>query len=309
MIERYEKTFLALGTMNTIWACGRNSSKAVTAAAEKVLDIHSRMSAYEEESNVARINSSAGRTPQIISPDTFGLLRKALLFSELSSGAFDITVRPLVQLWGIGKKQDFIPSPEEISQALRLVNFRDLLLDEENCTAFLRKPGMAIDLGGIAKGYAADEVRRILLEHGIGSALVNLGGNIVTVGLRDGVSPWQIGIQNPLSPRGGNIGTMEVRDRTVVTSGSYERFFVKDGIRYHHILDPRTGYPAGSGLLSVTAVCGSSTEADALTTALFVSGTASAVQLLESFDAQAVFVAETGDIFLTEGLTKTFIRS
>jgi len=241
--------------MNTIWACGRNSIKAVTAAADRVLKIHSRMSVYEEGSDVARINSYAGRSPQSIPPDTFSLLRRALHFSELSDGAFDITVRPLTQLWGIGKKKDFIPSAEEISQALKLVSCRDLLLDDKNCTAFLRKPGMAIDLGGIAKGYAADEVRRILLEHGIGSAMVNLGGNIVTVGLREDGLPWQVGIQNPLSPRGGYMGTIETEDKAVVTSGSNERFFVKDGVRYHHILDPRTGYPAESGLLSVTAVC------------------------------------------------------
>lgn len=309
MKKRYEKTFLALGTINTIWACGRNSEKAVSSAAGRVLEIHSRMSVYEKTSDVARVNASAGLSPQVIHSDTFGLLRRALQFSELSEGAFDITVRPLTQLWGIGKKGDFIPSQGEVSDALELVGYRDLLLDEAERTAFLSKPGMSIDLGGIAKGYAADEVMRILLEHGIKSALVNLGGNIATFGQREDGEHWQIGIQNPLSARGGYIGTIESVDRTVVTSGSNERFFMKDGVRYHHILDPRTGYPSVSGLLSVTAVCGSSTDADALTTALFVSGTQKAMQLLGNFDAQAVFVTTSGDLFLTEGLANTFKRS
>lgn len=295
--------------MNTIWACGSNSRRAVSAAADRIMDIHSRMSAYEEESDVALINSSAGLSPQEIHPDTYALLERSLRFSELTDGAFDVTVRPLTSLWGIGKNKDYIPDENEVAAALKLVGYRDLLLDKGRCTAFLRKPGMSVDLGGIAKGYAADEVRRILLEHGIGSALVNLGGNIVTVGLREEGLPWQVGIQNPMSPRGGYIGTIEAEDKAVVTSGSNERFFVKDGVRYHHILNPRTGYPAESGLLSVTAVCGSSTDADALTTALFVSGTASAMQLLGSFGAQAVFVTEGGDIFLTEGLANSFIRS
>ncbi len=295
--------------MNTIWACGNNSRRAVSAAADRIMDIHSRMSAYEEESDVALINSSAGLSPQEIHPDTYALLERSLRFSELTDGAFDVTVRPLTSLWGIGKNKDYIPDENEVAAALKLVGYRDLLLDKGRCTAFLRKPGMSVDLGGIAKGYAADEVRRILLEHGIGSALVNLGGNIVTVGLREEGLPWQVGIQNPMSPRGGYIGTIEAEDKAVVTSGSNERFFVKDGVRYHHILNPRTGYPAESGLLSVTAVCCSSTDADALTTALFVSGTASAMQLLGSFGAQAVFVTEGGDIFLTEGLANSFIRS
>lgn len=295
--------------MNTIWACGSNSRKAVSAAADRVMDIHSRMSAYEEESDVALINSSAGLSPQEIHPDTYALLERSLRFSELTDGAFDVTVRPLTSLWGIGKKKDYIPDKNEVAAALKLVGYRDLLLDKGRCTAFLRKPGMSVDLGGIAKGYAADEASRILREHGIESALVNLGGNIAAVGLREDGQPWQIGIQNPLSARGGSLGTLEARDKTVVTSGSNERFFVKAGVRYHHILDPRTGYPAGSGLLSVTAVCGCSADADALTTALFVSGTAGAMKLLGSSDAQAVFVTESGDIFLTEGLRNTFKRS
>ncbi|MBP1745349.1 MAG: ApbE family lipoprotein, partial [Firmicutes bacterium] len=164
-------------------------------------------------------------------------------------------------------------------------------------------------LGGIAKGYAADEVRRILLQHKVSNALINLGGNIAAMGLREDGMPWQIGIQNPLSARGEYIGTIEAADQTIVTSGSNEQFFIRDGVRYHHIIDPRTGCPADSGLLSVTAICRDSADADALTTAIFVSGISESVNMLKSADAQAIFVTESKDLFLTDGLRNKFKRS
>jgi FAD:protein FMN transferase len=307
--EKYEKTFPALGTMNVISASGKNSSQAVAAACERVIEIHGRMSVYEKGSDVARINENSGLGAQKIHPDTFSLLKRSLEFSELSGGAFDITIRPLTELWGFGKKQNYVPTRAEIERALPLVNYRDILLDGKGCTAFLRKAGQSIDLGGIAKGYASDEVRRILLEHGVSDALINLGGNIVAMGHREDSNPWQIGIQNPLSARGQYIGTLEASDKTIVTSGSNEQFFIRDGVRYHHIIDPRTGYPADSDLLSVTVICSSSTDADALTTGIFVSGISDSMTLLKSADAQAIFIMQNKDLFLTEGLRNTFKRS
>ena len=189
------------------------------------------------------------------------------------------------------------------------MNYRDLQLNEKNCTAYLMKAGQSIDLGGIAKGYAADEVRRILLQHKISDALINLGGNIVAMGYREDGLPWQIGVQNPLSARGDYIGTLEASDKTIVTSGSNEQFFISDGVRYHHIIDPHTGYPADSELLSVTVICSSSTDADGLTTGIFVSGISDSMTLLKNTDAQAIFVMQNKDLFLTEGLRNTFKRS
>lgn len=307
--EKYEKTFLALGTMNVISAYGKNSRQAVAAACERVMEIHGRMSVYDKGSDVARINENSGLGAQEIHLDTFSLLKRSLEFSELSGGAFDITIRPMTELWGFGKKQNYMPSKHEIERALHLVNYRDLLLDVENCTAYLVKAGQSIDLGGIAKGYAADEVKRILLQHQISDALINLGGNIVAMGHREDGLPWRIGVQNPLSARGEYIGTFEASDKTIVTSGSNEQFFIRDGVRYHHIIDPRTGYPADSDLLSVTVICSSSTDADALTTSIFVSGISDSMNLLKSADAQAIFVMNNKDLFLTEALRNTFKRS
>jgi thiamine biosynthesis lipoprotein len=184
-----------------------------------------------------------------------------------------------------------------------------LLLDEKNCTAYLKKEGQAIDLGGIAKGYAADEVKRILMQYKVNNALINLGGNIITIGTNQEIAPWRIGIQNPLAARGQYIGTLLSTNQTIVTSGSNEQFFIKDGVRYHHILSPHTGYPVNNGLLSVTAICECSTDADALTTALFVSNIKDANSLLMNLNAQAIFVMENSDVFMTEGLKSTFERS
>lgn len=305
---RQEKTFPSLGTINTIIAFGKNSEEAINAASERVLQINDKMSAFKNGSDIVKINLSAGKKAERIDKDTFDLLKRSLEFSRLSKGAFDITVRPLTALWAFGKNQNYVPSKEEIEKVLPLVNYEDLQLDDKSCTAYLKKEGQAIDLGGIAKGYAADEVKRILLQHKIKNALINLGGNIVTLGSNPEGKDWCIGIQNPMSSRGQYIGSITATNQTIVTSGSYEQFFIKDGIRYHHILDPRTGYPANTKLLSVTAICENSTAADALTTAIFVSGVTEAVPLLKSENAQAIFIMENQDVFVTEGLQNNFKR-
>jgi thiamine biosynthesis lipoprotein len=286
-----EKTFPALGTINYIKIYGgREPERILQEAADRISQIESRMSAFLPDSDISRLRKNAGNGFVKISKETFRLIKTAVEFGELTDGAFDVTIRPLVELWGIGKKGNFIPSPEEIRQALRMVNYKDIELDEENCAAALKYPGQSVDLGSIAKGYAADEIKRILLENGVQSAMVNLGGNVVVVGTRPDGQPWKIGIQNPLAPTGEYLGVLSVTDKTVVTSGSNERFFIKDGVRYHHILDPRTGAPGQSSLLSVTVVCESSTHADALTTALFLRGRDESAELLEKTGAEAIFI-------------------
>lgn len=306
---RYEKAFQALGTINTIVTYGENTVEALEKAHKRVLEIDDRMSAFKDDSDIVKINQCAGHKAQRISPDTFTLIKRSLEFSNLSNGAFDITIRPLTALWGIGKKQNYIPSKEEIEHVLSLVNYKDLLLDEKKCTAYLKKEGQAIDLGGIAKGYAADEVKRILMQYKIKNALINLGGNIITLGNNQEDAPWRIGIQNPLAPRGQYIGILSSTNQTIVTSGSNEQFFIKDGVRYHHILSPYTGYPVNNGILSVTAICENSADADAITTALFASNIKDANVLLSSVNAQAIFITENKDVFMTEGLKGTFERS
>lgn len=300
------KTFPALGTINTIHLFDSRRADALERAVERVMEIEDRMSAFKTDSDISKISRMAGTGFVEIHKDTFQLLRKAMEYSRLSDGAFDITVRPLVELWGINKKGDYVPSDGEIDKGISLVDFRNIELDAKTCSAALKKPGQQLDLGGIAKGYAADEVRRILLKNGARSAIINLGGNVVAVGRKPDGSPWQVGIQNPLSPTGQYIGVLTVSDKTIVTSGSNERFFIKDGVRYHHILDPRTGRPVQNSLLSVTAVCTCSADADALTTALFVLGPEKGLELLRKVKAEAIFIGDDLTVTVTPGLINQF---
>jgi len=301
-----DRCFNALGTVNYIKIYNCENEEIIDLAVNRVFEIEQMMSAFKENSDIGRINRNSGNGLTEVHQDTLKLLNRAAEFSKMSSGAFDVTIRPLVELWGIGKKQNFIPEKHEISKVKKLVNYNDILLDNAGSSAALKHPGQAVDLGGIAKGYAADEVRRILNENNIVNALINLGGNIVTMGTRPDGTPWQVGVQNPLAPTGKYAGTLGLSDKTIVTSGSNERFFIKDGIRYHHIIDPRTGKPAQSSLLSVTAVCDCSMDADALTTALFILGIERGLELLEKLQAQAVFITESHKIIITAGLRENF---
>lgn len=301
-----DKQFFALGTINYIKVFDCPDENILQLAINRVNEIETRMSAFLPGSDISRINRYAGSELVPIHSETMHLLKNALRYAELSDGTFDITVRPLIELWGIGKKNNYIPSEQEINRTLKLVNAKDLIINQELEQAGMRNSGQKIDLGGIAKGYAADEVKRILLENNIQNALINLGGNVLTMGHRPDEEHWKIGIQNPLSPTGSYLGVLNISEKTVVTSGSNERFFIKDGIRYHHILDPRSGKPAQTGLLSVTVVTETSLEADAITTALFVMGLEKGIAFLREFAAEAIFITENLGIYLTEGIVNHF---
>lgn len=171
----------------------------------------------------------------------------------------------------------------------------------------LRNKGQAIDLGAIAKGYAGDEVKRILTNNGIDTAFVNLGGNVVTIGTKLDGSPWRIGIQNPLDERGSHLAIIEIKDRAVVTSGNYERYFIEDGKKYHHIMNPKTGYPAEEGIISSTIVSDSSIDADALSTSLYVMGLEKGLSLIEKMEnVEAVIITDDNKVYITAGLKDSF---
>ena len=305
--KKMDKTFFALGTINNIKIFNSRNEDAIDEAIERIYEIDNQMSAFKPESDSSKLSKNAGNGFQKVNADTFELIRRAIEFGALSNGAFDITIRPLVELWGINKKVDFVPSDPEIQSARSLVNFQDVQLDKNSLSVSLKSPGQSLDLGGIAKGFAADEVKRILLKNWIHSAVINLGGNIITIGKRPDGRPWQIGIQNPLASTGVYLGMVTERNRTIVTSGSNEQFFIKDCIRYHHILDPRTGSPAQSSLLSVTVICKDSTDADALTTALFILGPEKGMPLLNKMKAEAIFVTDDLSVIVSRGLKNNFV--
>lgn len=300
MTKTIQKTFRGLGTVNTITIPTDNST-ALLEAERRVLELDDRLSVFKEDSDISRINRAAGRECVRVHSDTLDIIRASLQVAERSEGAFDITARPLVDLWGIGKKKTQIPSPRDISCVRELVDYRDIALNEISGTVMLRRPGQALDLGGVAKGYAADEVRRILLDNGVTDALINLGGTVIAMG-----ASRTIGIQNPQKNTGVPMGRVQVTDCSLVTSGSYEQYFIRDGVRYHHLIDPRTGVPAQSGLLGVTLIGNSAMELDALSTAVFILGMERGLRLLEPQGIQAVFVTDSLDVFATPGLKDNF---
>ncbi len=300
------RQFKGLGTFNYIKVYDSCDEGLIDCAVARVVEIDDRMSVFKPNSDISRINRFSGIKPVVVHPETLRLLGVAKTLGDYSEGAFDITIRPLVELWGINKKMNYVPSQNEIYVTKKLVNYKDIYLDNRSGTAFLKEPGQALDLGGIAKGYAADQVKRILINGGVKKALINLGGNVVAIGSKNRNMPWNIGIQNPLAPTGEFFGAVSLKNKTIVTSAGNERFFVKDGVLNHHILNPLTGRPAKSGLLSITVICSTSVLADALSTAIFILGIEKGLKLLKRFKADGVFVADDSKIFVTEGLQKCF---
>ena len=296
------KVFYALGTENSITLeedCADVFGKIV----RRVGEIENKMSTFKTSSEISIITASAGKRPVAVSDEVFKVLEKAQEISRASCGAFDITVRPLTKLWNFGHGKSAIPNASELEDAISLVGYSSLILDSKKKTAFLKKFGSKIDLGGIAKGYAADEAKRMLTENGVSCALINFGGNVYALGNSFAGTPWKIGIQNPLSNRGESVLSIEVSDKTVVSSAVNERFFIRGGRRYHHILNPLTGQPASSGLLSVSVIADSSMLADALSTAAFVLGAKEGIKLIRSYGAEVIFITENGDILSSFEIT------
>ena len=297
-----------LGTACTITIYKGYSEAALDESFARIARIEDEMTVNREESEVIRVNRAAGKAPVQVSPDTLSVISRGLEICRVGDGAFDITVGPLVKLWGIGTSSARVPSQKEIRAALARMGWRDVQVLPDSSSVFLRRPGMALDLGAIAKGYAADEVARILREHGVKAALVNLGGNVLTIGAKPDGTPWKIGVQNPEEPRGTHIGIIDVGETAVVTSGSYERYFEAGGRRYHHILDTTTGAPVDNGLTAVMIVARDSTTADGYSTLVFALGLQKGRALVESSAGaiEALFITDKRDIYVTAGLRKRF---
>ena len=296
-----EKSFPAMGTVHTVTIFDAEGPEAASDARAYLLDLHGAWSCFKEDSLVSRINQAAGRQPVAVDEDTFEVLRQAKRYGRFTEGAFDVTVGPLADLWRRAMEERQLPGDEAVWQALALVNFANVTLDEEAHTVLLEKAGQRIDLGGIAKGYAVDELRKRLRRHGVHRALLDLGGTVAALGCG-----LPVGIRDPFRPDGAPMGTLMLEDRIAVTSGVYERFAYMDGYRYHHIVDPRTGYPSKSGLVSVTLVGENGGALDAFATAALILGMERSAPLLAEQGMDAVFVTEQGQVFVTRGLKRQF---
>ena len=295
-------TYVRLTLYNT-----KDADAKLKRADDLIKSLENLFSMNISSSDVARLNDAGGKWTEI-SAATADLLSKAIAIAWLTDGAFSPALGGLTSLWKIGTPEARVPSDEEIAAALQHIDYTKIELKSENGKHFARLPlGMALDLGAIAKGRVADILKSSLAAEGVKSAIIDLGGNLDFIGEPARGGPWRAGLQHPAGRRGEYFGVVEVTGLSVVTSGPYERFFEKDGVRYHHILDPATGRPARSGLASVTIIDADSTRADALCTALFVMGEARAREFLQKHDdIISVLVTEDNRVLVTPSARNIF---
>ena len=297
---------LVLGTVCSIRMAAGGSEAAAQAAFARLHEIEATLTVNKDGSQIDAVNAAAGKEAIKVGPEAIAILTKGLHYAEISDGAFDPSVGPLVKLWGIGTDHERLPSKEEIDRVRALIGWKDIVLDAATGTVYLKRPGMALDLGSATKGFAADEVAGILKAKGVTSGIVDLGGNILVIGTKPDGSPWRIGLQDPEKERGTYMGIASLVDKTMVTSGIYERYFDQDGVRYHHILDTKTGYPVQNGLTSVTVIADKSFDADGVTTMLFALGREKGMALATRLGLSVIMLDAEHRVYMTPGVSKFF---
>ena len=309
--QEYTSDVFAMDTYMTLTAYGENAQEAVEAGIAEIQRLDDLLSTGKDTSEVAQINANGGG---VLSEDTDYLVKRALDIYQSTNGAFDISIYPVMQLWGFTTGNFAVPSESDLAAKLALVDAGKIILSEENGQTSISLPeGMEIDLGGIAKGYTSGRVMDVMKSCGIKSAVINLGGNAHVLGNKTDGSQWKVGIQDP-EDENGYLGGVSVTDKAIITSGGYERYFVDEdtGVKYHHIIDPKTGYSANNGLISVTIVSADSTLADGLSTSLFVLGTEDAITYCEEHCAEdgfdAIMEDEDGKLYITDGIYDDFIN-
>ena len=297
------RDFFSMNTVMNITVYGNNHQQDVDDAVSAVYNLESLFSQTKTGSDIDKLNKSDGELTQL-SETTIQIIEQSQKYSELTNGSFDITVGSLVKLWNITGVNPYVPSQQAILERIALVNYKEVLITGNRVSI---KKGMSLDLGGIGKGYASEEIVNILKQRKVNSALINLGGNIAVIGKNSDGRDFRIAIQNPKDVQDSYIGYVSVSDKYIITSGDYQRYFEQDGKRYCHILDPKTGYPAASNLHSVTIISDSGTQADALSTALFVMGYEKAINYYQAHkDFEAIFITSDNKILCTDGIKSLF---
>lgn len=324
--EDYElltREVFAMDTYMTFSAYGEDAEAALDEAEEEILWLDQLLAAESENSEVAQLNKNGGGQ---LSEETAYLIERSLAINEETEGAFEITVYPVKQAWGFTDENYRIPSDAELAELLQLVGSDQLELDAENKTVTYKKEGMKIDLGGITKGYASSRLADIFMKHDV-QGMINLGGNVQVYGPKPDGSDWRVAIQAPerteentlpwLSKAASGsaalagldyIGVLETNNQAVITSGGYERYFEKDGVYYHHIIDPKTGYPSDADLVSVTIVSEDGTLADGLSTSMFVLGLDKASEIWSAHrdEFDMILMDKDGALYATGGIKEQF---
>ena len=292
-----EREFFAMDTVMQLRAYGPEAEAALSQAEAEIYRLEGALSCRDEHAALARLNKAGGGTADA---ETAALLQTALTLCEKTGGAYDPALGALSQAWGFSTGAYRVPEQDALAEAMQESGAGLVQLDG---TSVKLTNGAQLDLGGIAKGYAAGRVRAILQDAGVTSAIISLGGNVAAVGTKPDGSAWTVGLQDPDNPE-AYFGTVSIEDACVVTSGAYQRYFEENGVRYHHILDPVTGCPAESGLKSVSVVAKDDTLADALSTALFVMGldAGAEFQKRSGLSFEAVFVTDDNTVWIPPGL-------
>lgn len=276
------------------------AKKAIDASFDELDRLATILNFYSSTSEISMINRMAGEKPIKVSSDTINILKKAVRISKITDGAFDVTVGPLVKLWDIQHR--VIPSKEQIEEKQRLVGYKNIIIDKNNSTVFIKLKGAQIDLGGIIKGYAVDKIVQVFHRNGIKSGVISVGGEIRALGKKPDGTLWTIGIQNPRQKGTDDkvIATVELSDKAFSTSGDYMKYFVKDGVRYHHLLDPKTGYPSKQ-CGSTTIIANDNTTTDGFSK-LFILGPAKGLAVAKEEGFDVLFIDCKEHIVMSDGL-------
>ena len=298
--EEASRDLFAMDTYMTLTAYGEHAQEAVDKAAERVEALDALLSTGDENSEIYQLNQKGEAT---LSEDGGYLVERALELYDKTEGAFDIAIYPVMQAWGFPTQEYHVPDDATLKEKLILADASKVNYDKDTRKISFDRDGMEIDLGGIAKGYTSAQIMQIYQDCGVTSGLVNLGGNVQALGCKTDGSKWKVAIQSPDDTE-DYLGILEIENQAVITSGGYERYFEEDGVTYHHIIDPATGYPADSGLISVTIVSDDGTLADGLSTSLFIMGEEKAAQFWKENSEKFETIMETADgkLYVTEGI-------
>ncbi|MEG1426249.1 MAG: FAD:protein FMN transferase [Oscillospiraceae bacterium] len=302
-----EVTTYSMGSYVQQTVYGGSAKDAAAEAANEIASLDDLISWRKIGGNIQQLNANAGGAWQKLDPKAFSVLQSALSVAEKSGGAFDPTIAPLSRLWNFDDNPTTPPKDEDILKFKTMVDYTKIKTAEDTGSACIAKKGYAIDLGGVGKGAACDTAAQIYEKRKVQGGIVAVGGSVGIYGEKPNRAPWNVAVRDPKSD--GALGSLSLTNGFISTSGSYEKCFTDKGKRYHHILDPKTGYPAESGLISVTVVCDNGAVSDALATACFVLGLEKSLPLLKEFAAEAIFIDEKNLITVTEGLQSRFTLS
>ena len=298
-MKKIEKIFTALGTINniTLYFDDIDTNKAnniLDLIEEYINDLDNKLSIFKDNSEISLINNNNKYIK--VSNDTFKIIKLAKEYSKITYNTFDITTKPLKDIWLKYKKDNSIPNNKEIKNILKLINYKDIILNNKDMSIKLRHKGQAIDLGGIAKGYIIDKIKDILKNNNFNNALINLGGTVSSIG-----EYRSIGVRNPFN-KNKYFATINSKDEDIITSGSYEQYYKINNKVYHHIIDPKTGYPADTDLISVTLIGNNGSILDALATSCIILGFKKSIKLIKKNKINAIFILNNGKIYITDNI-------